>query len=126
MSSSAQLLRGRTAAITGGLTGIGRAITLGFLAHGANVAINYLGSPKDEPLLNELKREVGENIPKFVAVAGDIALPETGQQLVDEAVKAWGKLDVFVSNAGICQFAEFLTYEQVLPNSRQLQWDSLS
>ena len=34
--------------------------------------------------------------------------PETGKLLVEEAVKVFGKLDVFVSNAGVCQFAEFL------------------
>ena len=110
MSSTPQLLQGKTAAITGGLTGIGRAIALGYLNHGANVAINYLGSPKDEALLEELKKDVGDNASQFLAVAGDISLPETGQKLVEEAVKAWGRLDVFVSNAGVCQFAEFLTY----------------
>ena len=110
MSSFPQLLQGKTAAITGGLTGIGRAIALGFLAHGANVAINYLGGPNDETLLEELKKDVGNsNIPRFIAVAGDISLPETGQKFVEQAVQAWGKLDIFVSNAGVCQFAEFLT-----------------
>ena len=36
--------------------------------------------------------------------------PETGKNLVDEAVKAFGRIDIFVSNAGVCQFAEFLEY----------------
>jgi L-rhamnose 1-dehydrogenase len=41
-------------------------------------------------------------------VEGDVTKPETGKNLVEEAVKAFGRLDIFVSNAGVCQFAEFL------------------
>ena len=44
----------------------------------------------------------------FISIAGDISSPTTGGELVKSAVKKWGRLDVFVSNAGICQFAEFL------------------
>ncbi len=39
---------------------------------------------------------------------GDVQKPETGKKLVEEAVQAFGRLDIFVSNAGVCQFAEFL------------------
>lgn len=39
---------------------------------------------------------------------GDVTRPETGKELVDVAVREFGRLDVFVSNAGVCQFAEFL------------------
>jgi L-rhamnose 1-dehydrogenase len=106
------ILANRSCAVTGGLTGIGRAIALGFLAHGAKVAINYLGSPADEPRLIKLKGDAkaaaGGDESRFAAVAGDVANPETGKALVAEAVKRWGRLDVFVSNAGVCEFAEFL------------------
>ncbi|KAL8713221.1 MAG: hypothetical protein Q9220_002742 [cf. Caloplaca sp. 1 TL-2023] len=107
----AQLLQGKSAALTGGLTGIGRAITLGFLQHGCNVGINYLGGANDEFLLEQIKAEIPENGAKFLAVAGDISDPETSKRLVKEVVEQWGRLDVFVSNAGICQFAEFLEIE---------------
>ncbi|CAO1605411.1 L-rhamnose-1-dehydrogenase [Xanthoria calcicola] len=108
MDAQQQLLRGKSAAITGGLTGIGRAIALGFLRHGCNVGINYLGGPSDETLLEQLKSELPQNGTQFVSVAGDISNPETGKLLVKEVVDRWGTLDVFVSNAGICQFAELL------------------
>lgn len=39
---------------------------------------------------------------------GDVSKPETGKELVEAAVRAFGGLDVFVSNAGVCRFAEFL------------------
>ena len=107
-SQKPQLLTGKTAAITGALTGIGRAIALGFLSHGASVAINYFGSPSDETLLEELKKDLPEGS-KFIAVPGDVSKPETGKALVTAVVREWGRLDVFVSNAGVCQFAEFLS-----------------
>ena len=107
--SQARLLQGKVAAITGGLTGIGRAIAIGYLEHGAKVAINYLGGEKDELLLKDLRTEVSRSEADFLAIAGDISSPETGLKLVEAANQKWGRLDIFVSNAGVCQFAEFLT-----------------
>ena len=114
-SMAVGLLAGTVAAITGGLTGIGRAIALQYLKEGAKVAINYFGGAGDEGLLRTLRTEVGENESHFIAVAGDISKPETGRQLVSETVAAFGRLDIFVSNAGVCQFAEFLEYIALLP-----------
>ncbi|KAL8886517.1 MAG: hypothetical protein Q9215_005791 [Flavoplaca cf. flavocitrina] len=110
MDTQRQLLQGKIAAITGGLTGcIGCAIALGFLRHGCNVGINYLGGSSDETLLQQLKSELPQNGTRFIAVAGDISIPETSKILVKEVVdRLGGRLDIFVSNAGICQFAEFL------------------
>lgn len=45
---------------------------------------------------------------RFIMVPGDISKPETGREFVAETVRAFGRLDVFVSNAGVCRFAEFL------------------
>ncbi|MCJ1259555.1 L-rhamnose-1-dehydrogenase [Lignoscripta atroalba] len=111
MADQTQLLQGKTAAITGGLTGIGKAILIGFLQHGCSVAINYLGGAADEELLTVLKTELPNNGTRFLSVAGDISNPETGKQLVAAAVREWNKLDIFVSNAGVCKFAEFLELE---------------
>ncbi|KAL8670175.1 MAG: hypothetical protein Q9168_005272 [Polycauliona sp. 1 TL-2023] len=109
MDTQQQLLRGKTAAITGGLTGIGRAIALGFLRNGCDVGINHLGGTGDEILLEQLNLDLPQNGTKFIAVPGDISDPETSKNLVKEVVDSLGgKLDIFVSNAGICQFAEFL------------------
>ncbi|MCJ1475740.1 L-rhamnose-1-dehydrogenase [Lambiella insularis] len=106
-----QLLCGKTAAITGGLTGIGKAIATGFLQHGSKVAINYLGGSSDEDALQKMKTELADYESDFIAVPGDISKPETGKELVAAAVGKWGRLDVFVSNAGVCKFAEFLEIE---------------
>ncbi|PGH27837.1 hypothetical protein AJ80_00387 [Polytolypa hystricis UAMH7299] len=110
-----KLLVGKVAAVTGGLTGIGRAIALEYLRHGASVAINHLGTPDESTQLEELHREADEIIinadateqkTRFIAVAGDISQPETGTKFVAEIVSAFGRLDIFVSNAGVCQFRE--------------------
>src|ERR1700761_7400388 len=103
----AKLLEGKVAAITGAVTGIGRAIALGYLQQGASVAVNHLG---DEASGNQFKSLVKEAQAgsRLIAVVGDISKPETAKRLVEQTVQSFGKLDIFVSNAGVCQFAEFL------------------
>lgn len=58
--------------------------------------------------VNEI--ETGADPNRFIAVPGDISQPETGQRFVADTLEAFGRLDVFVSNAGVCQFADFLEY----------------
>ncbi|CAP95338.1 L-rhamnose-1-dehydrogenase [Penicillium rubens] len=116
-----QLLVGKVAAITGGLTGIGRAIALDYIRHGAKVSISHLGGAKEDTLLEALRKDVNEieaeaANTRFLTVPGDISQPETGQSFVAKTVEAFGRLDVFVSNAGVCQFAEFLELEPSLLN----------
>lgn len=115
--SAVRLLAGKTAAITGGTTGIGRAITLEYLRQGANVAVNHLGLAKDDTLLRSLVKEAKSirqdappNAPtgELLELAGDVTNPETSKTLVAEAVNRWGALNVFVGNAGIFQASPFL------------------
>ena len=112
------LLRGKTACITGGTTGIGRAITLEYLRQGANVAVNHLDLPRDKELKRSLleaaadiKEQGNPDQPagEMLEIAGDVTEPKTGDELVAAAVRAWGKLDILVSNAGIFKPAEFLS-----------------
>ncbi|KAK9354071.1 hypothetical protein V1523DRAFT_432945 [Lipomyces doorenjongii] len=114
-----QLLNGKTAAITGGITGIGRAIALEFVRQGCNVAINHLGLDRDEYHKHSFLKEVqtlrtagqgraGVGVGEVLEVAGDVTLPETSEILVQKAVDRWGKLDVFVANAGVFKPAKFL------------------
>lgn len=103
----AKLLDGKVAAITGGVTGIGKAIALDYLKHGAKVAVNYYPDEKSESHFQALIQEA-ENEANLIGIAGDISKPETGQQLAAKTVEKFGRLDVFVSNAGVCQFADFL------------------
>lgn len=109
----ASLLAGKVAAITGGVSGIGRAIALEYLKQGASVAVNHLGDGWSNEHFKTLDAEKPEGS-KLIGVAGDISKKETAVRLVEETVKAFGKLDVFVSNAGVCQFAEFLEYVRLL------------
>lgn len=117
-----RILAGKTACITGGTTGIGRAITLEYLRQGCNVAVNHLGLQKDESLRRSLYDEAGKikaeessggaRAGALMDVVGDIADPQTGEVLVGEAVKRWGKLDVFVANAGIFKACDFLRIDR--------------
>lgn len=114
-ATTPQLLVGKCMAITGGVTGIGRAIVVGYLTHGANVAVNHYGDPKSfeqfQSLLNELAQSLGgkeEASNRLIEVPGDVGDPETGKKLVAAVVEKWGRLDIFISNAGICEFREFL------------------
>ena len=126
-----QLLQGNVCAITGGLTGIGRAIAVGFLSHGAKVSINYLSlhNANEQALLDSLRTEAFDAIKAratspptrlddvpLLIVPGNISEPETGPDLVAQTVAKFGRLDTFVSNAGICKFEEFL---EISPASLQ-------
>ncbi|KAF4619046.1 hypothetical protein G7Y89_g14800 [Cudoniella acicularis] len=125
-SRAGDFLAGKTAAITGGTTGIGRAIALEYLRQGCNVAINHLGLERDEvhkhSLLEEAatiraERVEGETTSRageLLEVVGDVTKSETGTILVEKAVEKWGKLDVFVANAGVFKAAEFLTLDHKL------------
>ncbi|KAK7557077.1 dehydrogenase with different specificitie [Phyllosticta paracitricarpa] len=109
----ALLLANKVAAVTGGVTGIGRAIVLEYLRQGAKVAVNHLGDGVSEGHFNTLAEQArtaagGTTADNLIAVAGDISKPETAARLVRETVERFGRLDVFVSNAGVCKFADFL------------------
>ncbi|KAK4543921.1 L-rhamnose-1-dehydrogenase [Oleoguttula mirabilis] len=110
-----KLLEGKVAAITGAVTGIGRAIALDYLKHGASVAVNHFPDDRSASQFEDLQKEAGEGA-NLIAVPGDVSKPETGQELVKKTVKKFGKLDIFVSNAGVCQFADFLTMSHELVN----------
>jgi len=96
-----KLLEGKVVLVTGGSTGIGRAAAIGAAQHGADVAINYVSSDdKAQSCIAEIEA-LGQ---KGLAVKGDVALPETATDFVARAVEKFGRVDVMVSNAGICPF----------------------
>ncbi|MCX5513278.1 short-chain dehydrogenase [Kaistia algarum] len=103
------LLEGKVAIITGASRGIGRACAVELARHGAAVVINQFrsadgGDAAGEETLAEVREVGGEG----VLVDGDVADPATGERLVDAAVQHFGRLDIHVSNAGICPFHAFL------------------
>jgi L-rhamnose 1-dehydrogenase len=109
---STKLLDGRVVIVTGGSRGIGRAIAIECAHHGANVIVNYWGENDEHYGLPSAAAQVVEDIVRLgrrgLAIEGDVASPATGQQLVDAALKAFGRIDVLVANAGVCPFHSFL------------------
>ncbi|KAI0788463.1 NAD-P-binding protein [Abortiporus biennis] len=103
------LLLDKVVAITGSSRGIGRATALECAKHGATGLILHYFVPEDE--VNTLKTEIEANYPsaKVITIHGDIADPATSTKIVQTGVEGFGRIDVLVSNAGICPFAEFLT-----------------
>ncbi|HLL40427.1 MAG TPA: SDR family oxidoreductase [Rubrobacteraceae bacterium] len=90
-------LTGKAAVITGGDSGIGRAVALAFVREGADVLISYLES--EETDAQETIRAVEGSGKKAVAVPGDIQDEAHCQHIVEQAVSEFGKIDVLVNNA---------------------------
>jgi glucose 1-dehydrogenase len=91
-------LENKVAIVTGAATGIGQAIATGMAREGAAVVIDYVGNP-DAP-----KQTLGmiDNVGgKATAVEADISNPDQVNNLVQQAVKQFGRLDILVNNAGI-------------------------
>jgi len=89
-------LEGKAAVITGGDSGIGRAVALAFAREGADVLISYLNEEADA---RETARVVEAAGRRCVAVAGDIQDEAHCRAIIDRAVKEFGKVDILVNNA---------------------------
>lgn len=92
----AEKLRDKVALITGGDSGIGRAVAIAFAKEGADVAISYLDEHEDAA---QTKRRVEELGRRCVTIAGDIGDPDHCDRLVSEVMDKLGQLDVLVNNA---------------------------
>lgn len=92
---------GRTALVTGGAKGIGRACCLRLAQAGANVAINYLTSEDQAHETADLVAQAGV---KTHLVRADVASPEQVAAMVGEVVDALGPVDLLVNNAGVFHF----------------------
>ncbi len=92
-------LTSRKALITGGDSGIGRAVAIAFAREGADVAISYLPSEQaDAQAVVELIEQAGR---KAVALPGDISDEQVCRKLVQDAVAGLGGLDILVNNAAV-------------------------
>jgi len=87
-------LEGQVALITGGSSGIGRAVVDRYVEEGAKVGVVDIVKER----LDELKAQYGD---KVVCILGDVTELEPNRRAVQQTVKAFGKLDVFVANAGV-------------------------
>ncbi len=90
-------LKGKKAIITGGDSGIGRAIAILFAMEGADCLINYL--PEEESDAKETKKRVEEHGGKCHLCPGDITSQATCKKVVDTAVKEMGGVNILVNNA---------------------------
>jgi NAD(P)-dependent dehydrogenase (short-subunit alcohol dehydrogenase family) len=97
-------LTGRKALITGGDSGIGRAVAIAFAREGADVAINYL--PEEEEDAVEVIALIRAEGRKAIAVPGDIRDESFCLHLVKQAAQELGGLDLLVNNAGRQQFRD--------------------
>jgi len=91
-------LAGKVAIVTGGNSGIGKAIVLALAEEGANVVIDYVADPDATEALEKQVIALGD---KAFGVDADVSKVADLQRLVDEAVKSFGRLDVMVNNAGV-------------------------
>jgi L-rhamnose 1-dehydrogenase len=92
--SKAMLLAGKTCAITGGVSGIGRAIAIEYLRQGGSVAVNHLGDSKSMEQFNSLKNEVPRDS-KLIGFGGDIGKIETGKAFVEATLSRLPNVSIF-------------------------------
>lgn len=117
------LLDGKVAVITGAGGGIGRAEALLFASEGAQVVVNDVGGARDgqgtgaamaDQVVAEIRAAGGAAEPSYASVA----TPEGAASIVETAVKAFGRLDVLVNNAGILRDKSLLKMDEAM-------WDSV-
>ncbi len=99
-------LDGKAAIITGGDSGIGRAVAIAFAREGADVLVSYLDEDSDAA---ETARAVSESGRRCVTVAGDIGDESHCRQLVQRCLDEFGRLDVVVNNAAYQQTHDSIT-----------------
>ena len=98
-------LAGKAAVITGGDSGIGRAVAIAYAREGADVLISYLSEDEDA---RDTARYVEKAGQKAVLVRGDISEAQHCRDIIAKAVEEFGKVDILVSNA-----AHQMTYESL-------------
>jgi NAD(P)-dependent dehydrogenase (short-subunit alcohol dehydrogenase family) len=91
-------LEGRVAIITGGDSGIGRAVAINFAKEGADVVIVYLDEHEDAKQTAEDVRKYGKEV---LLIATDISREENCRDIIDQTLKKFHKLDILVNNAAV-------------------------
>jgi len=91
-------LKGKVAIVTGGNSGIGKAIVLEMAKQGANIVIDYVAHPE---ATEELEKQVVALGDQAIGVDADVSQVAELQNLIDAAVNAFGRVDIMVNNAGI-------------------------
>lgn len=108
-------LTNKTAVVTGGSRGIGRAICLKLAEHGANVVVNYSGS---EQKALDVVKEIEAMGVKAIAVQANVSSAEQVDALMKQALETFGSIDILVNNAGI-------TRDNLLMRMKETEWDDV-
>lgn len=93
-----KILNNKVAVITGSARGLGKAIAERYASLGANIVINY---SKDKASADEVVSNITAMGVKVIAVQADVSIVADIERLFEEAIKAFGKIDIVVANAGI-------------------------
>ncbi len=110
-----KILEGKTALITGGSRGIGRAIALGFAQTGANVAFSDLKYDENAAALEKELQSLGVKAKAYASDAGSFS---ESDKLVSDVIEDFGKIDILVNNAGI-------TKDTLLMRMTEEMWDAV-
>ncbi|MGO4545968.1 SDR family oxidoreductase [Paenibacillus sp. 2TAB23] len=111
-------LKGKTAIVTGGDSGIGRAVAVAYAKEGADVAIVYLNEHGDAEKTKEVVEKAGV---KCLLIAGDVGDEAFCKSVIEQTIKEFGKLDILVNNAAeqhVQQKLEDITSEQLVATFR--------
>lgn len=108
-------LANKTAVVTGGSRGIGRAICLKLAEQGANVVVNYSGS---EQKALDVVKEIEMLGAKAIAVQANVVSTEQVDALMKQALETFGSIDILVNNAGI-------TRDNLLMRMKETEWDDV-
>ncbi|HEX7060847.1 MAG TPA: SDR family oxidoreductase [Woeseiaceae bacterium] len=108
-------LRGKAALITGGDSGIGRAVALMYAREGADVALVYLDEEQADA--EHTKQAIEKEGRRALLIAGDVQDPEFCKEAVERTVETFGRLDILVNNAA------FQKHQETLQDISPGQWE---
>jgi glucose 1-dehydrogenase len=91
-------LKGKVAVVTGGNTGIGRAVVMALAGQGADIVIDYIANEEAEQQVEADVRNLGD---KVVGVKADVSKVADLETLIGTAVSTFGRVDIMVNNAGV-------------------------
>jgi 3-oxoacyl-[acyl-carrier protein] reductase len=112
------LLKGKKAVITGGTSGIGKAIALLFAENGADVAIFGIDEQRSAEAVSDIKAAQSLAEQKALFQLVDVSSFSAVEKAMDELLTKWGNIDIFVNNAGI-------TKDNLLMKMKEEDWDAV-